>query len=464
MAWGERGAGMKAHRAWSYAPYCPPFIDRGDIYICRIAPGKNDILVAWLDAGAEEYCVYCGRRGGDLALVGKTGRTEFRILDLEDGCEYEVLVTAGEKKSLKRLVKCAETFGTVINYLHPEDMAYAFSGRYLCSPSLVRLPSGALLASMDLFKENHPQNLTLIFRSDDDGATWQYQSELFPCFWGKMFLHKGALYVLACATEYGDLLIGRSDDEGKTFTEPTVLLRGANGKNGTAGVHKNPQPVLSFGGRLWNTLEWGAWGSGYHAAMVMSVPEDADLLDADAWSFSEPVKYDPTWPGVPAGPSNGNIEGALTVIDGKLYNIMRYDMTAMTPNSGLVLAYEVNTEEPEAPLRFCRTVALPGNHTKFMIKRHKETGRYYTIISRIYDERPRTRNLLSLMVSEDGWHWSLVKDIMDLRHLSAEDVGLQYVDFEIEGEEIIFLCRTAMNGAHNYHDSNYSIFHRISLE
>ena len=25
----------------------------------------------------------------------------------------------------------------------------------------------------------------------------------------------------------------------------------------------------------------------------------------------------------------------------------------------------------------------------------------------------------------------------------------------------IYICRTAMNGAHNYHDSNYSTFHRI---
>ena len=31
----------------------------------------------------------------------------------------------------------------------------------------------------------------------------------------------------------------------------------------------------------------------------------------------------------------------------------------------------------------------------------------------------------------------------------------------IEGEDIIYLCRTAMNNANNFHDSNYSTFHRI---
>ena len=92
-----------------------------------------------------------------------------------------------------------------------------------------------------------------------------------------MFIHKGELYMLAVNTEYGDLLIGKSTDGGVNFGEPTVLLRGGNGKNGEAGVHKNPQPVVEYQGRLWNTLEWGAWGRGYHAAMVMSAPVDAKM-------------------------------------------------------------------------------------------------------------------------------------------------------------------------------------------
>ena len=38
-----------------------------------------------------------------------------------------------------------------------------------------------------LFDGALPQNLTLIFRSDDEGASWHYVSELHPCFWGKLF-------------------------------------------------------------------------------------------------------------------------------------------------------------------------------------------------------------------------------------------------------------------------------------
>ena len=35
--------------------------------------------------------------------------------------------------------------------------------------------------------------------------------------------------------------------------------------------------------------------------------------------------------------------------------------------------------------------------------------------------------------------------------------------FFFEGDEILYLCRTAMNQAHNFHDANYSTFGRIKL-
>ena len=52
-------------------------------------------------------------------------------------------------------------------------------------------------------------------------------------------------------------------------------------------------------------------------------------------------------------------------------------------------------------------------------------------------------------------------DVFDYRHLPARDVGFQYVDFFFEGDEILYLSRTAWNGAHNFHDANYSVFGRL---
>ncbi|MBQ8408365.1 MAG: exo-alpha-sialidase [Clostridia bacterium] len=456
---------MKGYNKWSYAPYAPFLWEVGDIYVCRLAPGKDCIHLEWLDAGCENYEICCRPVGeGEFALCGQIsggGKEyyEYDIVGLDEGKDYEFYVKSGEKKSRVRIAKCAEAVGTVVNYLHPNDRCYAYSGNALCSPSLLRHPEGFLLASMDVFTGGSPQNLTLIFRSDDDGKSWHYVSELMPSFWGKMFMHKGEIYMLSVSTEYGDLLIGKSTDGGKTFSAPVSLLRGANGKAGYAGVHKNPQNVVYHNGRIYETLEWGSWldKGYYHGAMVMSCDENADLLDPENWHFTPPVVHDATWEGAAPDGKAGNIEGTLVVApDGKLYNYMRYQ----TQMEKKILVFGV-PDDPDAPIEYSHAVNFDGNLSKFMIKRDAVSGKYYSIISRRIDDPKTARNLLSLVSSENLSDWELVCDLIDRRYDDPKMVGFQYVDFEIEGDDIIYLSRTAMNGAKNYHDANYSTFHRI---
>jgi hypothetical protein len=129
---------------------------------------------------------------------------------------------------------------------------------------------------------------------------------------------------------------------------------------------------------------------------------------------------------------------------------------------GLIIDYKVNTEFPEAPLTYNRCIEYPCNNSKFQIRYDEVSCKYYSIGSRIYDDgKIRARNLLSLLVSDDCVNWRVVHDIIDMRETDHQLVGFQYVDMIIEGEDIIFLCRTAINGAANFHDSNYSTFHRI---
>lgn len=452
---------MKGHNAWSYHPYRPFLTDVGDIYVCRIAPGKESIHLEWLPCGTGKYSVFCHARGEDAFVkVGDTLDCVWDITGLNEQADYEFYVSAGEKKSRVRLARTGEVTGTVVNYLHPEDEAYAFSGRYLCSPSLLRHPDGYLLASMDVYAAGHPQNLTIILRSDDEGATWHYVSELMPCFWGKLFLHRGELYMLGCSTEYGDLLIGKSSDGGKTFSTPVTLLRGSNGKKGNCGVHKNPQPLLNFDGRLYGTLEWGAWANKEycHAAMVMSCDENADLLDPESWHFTPPVRFDRFAPELEDMPlCTMTIEGTMVASpDGRLLNVMRF------AKYGKALVYEVNTTDPDAPLCYSHLMDFSANLSKFTIKYDAESGCWWTIACRLYDrEKSGARNLLSLMRSRDMKTWEVVSDLIDRREMDHTKVGFQYVDFLIEGNDMIFLCRTAWNGANDYHDSNYSTFHRI---
>lgn len=455
---------------WYYSPYKPYLFETGDIYICRVIPEINEIHFEWLDIGNTQYKIYYRKRNNycideeelEFKLFTSTKDTQCTITGLEADIDYEFYVQSEDKKSRTRLAHTGEHVGIAVNYVHPDDRVYSFSGNCLCSPSMVRHPDGYLLSSMDLYKEEAPQNLTLIFRSDDDGKTWHYVSELYPCFWGKLFIHKGDLYMLSCSTEYGDILIGKSTDGGKTFTEPSVLMRGScNFKY--AGCHKNPQNIMVYNGRIYETMEWGAWPAGYHAVMVMSCSEDADLLDADNWSFTEPVKYNKNWPGTVEGHCPGNIEGTLVVApDGQLYNIMRYLTAKATPRYGYALAYKVNTQDHTAPLEYSHSIEFPANLSKFMIKKDSGSDYYYTICNRITNpEAVSQRNLLSLMKSKDLKKWEVCTDIIDMRHKNWLMYGFQYVDFEIEMDDIIFVCRTSMNGAESFHNSNYQTFHRI---
>ncbi|MBR3961530.1 MAG: exo-alpha-sialidase, partial [Clostridia bacterium] len=392
---------MKCINTWSFQQYKPFCWYAGDIYINRIVPGFNNLHIEWSSINADEYEVYYRiRNTAEFTLAGKTTKCEFDFENLGRHYEYEFYVASGNKKSRVRLARISEAIGTVINYLHPEDEIYIHSGNNLCSPSIVRHPDGYLLCSMDIHGGGAPQNLTIIFRSDDDGKSWHYVSELMPCYWGKLFIHKGDLYMYATSTEYGDLLIGKSTDGGKTFGTPTVLGRGSGGKKGREGFHKNVENMMIYNGRIYLSVEWGCWANHdlFHAAAVISCDVNADLLDPESWHITPPLKYDPTWPGTVNGHAGATLEGTLVVApDGNLYNIMRYSINPKAiPNTGLVLSYKVNAEDPDAPLEYSHSIKFNGNDVKFVIQKDEETGYYYSIINYKPENREVGRSIIAL--------------------------------------------------------------------
>lgn len=448
---------MKGYNKWSYAPYKPLINDGAKIYISRVAPNEKSVHFEWLSDDTSFNVFYKKRNDADFVLYKTTSECECDITNLEPDTDYEFKVISDKNFSPVRLFRTGKVVGTVVNYLHPDDTVYAFSGRYLCSPSFVKHPDGYLLSSMDVFAVHHPQNLTLIFRSDDEGKTWHYVSELMPCFWAKLFIHKNELYAMACSTEYGDLLIGKSTDGGKTFTTPTTLLRGSNGKAGNDGVHKNPQPPVIYNGRLYQTLEWGSWDNKdyCHAAIVASIDENADLLDAENWHFTPPKTFNPDdVPELNLPKCSMTIEGTLVISpEGKLLNVLRF------AGDGHAICYEVDIDDPDAPLKYHSLLNFPAHLSKFTIKYDNKSGYYYSVATKIHDKTiPWARNLLSLLKSKNLTDWETVKDIYDYTDCDPKYTGFQYVDYEFNGDDIIFVCRTALNKPNDYHNSNYQTF------
>lgn len=482
---------MKTVNTWSYKRYRPAVHGDDTVYINRVVPGDGDILL-YHNGGADSGVFW--RRRADTAdcktsdtRVGRADNRRLQTTDaaddlppsqiwshspalpdsahirgLDNGTDYEFYIKSPRGLSLTGTARPGTVPGTVVNYLSMHDPKYKFAGQYLCTPCLLSHPDGYLLASMDLYERAAPQNLTVIFRSDDGGESWYHVSELFPCYWGTLFMHRGELYMLGTSTEYGDLLIGKSTDGGYNWLTPTVLHRGACNRSGP-GWHKGSGRVTEHAGRLWCAVDYGSHVIGTHASALISAPVLSDLLDSSSWVITDPLSYDPKWEGASQGDNRGFIEGCAVVgCDGNLYNFLRYNIDRGTPNHGLAGILRADTASPEATLSHHCFVSFPGNHSKFDIVRDDVSGRYYSIISRIYDSRlPKARNLLSLVASANLTDWTTVADLIDYRDHDPAMYGFQYVSFLIDGEDIIYLCRTADNGAHSYHDSNYITFHRI---
>ncbi len=461
---------MKGIASWSFRPYVRPIEDvcrltrPYEIHICRISPSVTSVSFDWMKiTGAKKdgYTV-CYKRRSDPVFSSLSAESEtVRLTGLEPGCDYEFYVTCGEERSRVRLARTGYVPGTVVNYLHPDDSAFGFSGRSICSPSLIKHPDGYLLSSMDVYSGGAPQNLSFVYRSDDDGKSWYYVCDLFPCFWGKLFLHRGKVYMLAMSTEYGDILIGRYDGE-NSFCMPSVIARGSCSPH-ESGFHRAPMPVIEHAGRLATSAEYGAWAVGTHAMTMLSCRSDADLLDPSNWTLAEPLPYNPDWQGAVKGKSAGCIEGNIAVSpDGRIYNILRYQTNGCEPSYGRAMVLSADLSEPEKRLSFDRVIDFPGNLSKFDIVYDTASGKYWSVCSRILNtEHAGARNVLSLVSSSDLFGWTLNCDLLDYRDSDPKMTGFQYVSFCFDGNDLIYLCRTALNGARNFHDANYSTFHRV---
>lgn len=462
---------MTTQALWSHPVYDPVATDvHGDpgkpyrFLITELLPFDGGCTLRWQAVeGAEGYLVRCRPHGAsaasDTVAPVWSASTEARLMGLQNLRDYEVWVEARRGETslglcLSRWVRPHAAAFPVVSYLHPDDYAYAYSGRSLATPSLLSLPDGTLLCSHDVYWQDAGQSLTRVFASRDGGLTWRLRCDLTPCFWGKLFEHQGSVYMLACATAGGPLMIGRSEDQGHTFSAPVTLYPHAG---------RSALPVVAHQGRLWTSMD--AKGG----TVVASVDAQGDLLDPASWTFSAPLLYDPQWPGVATGNARqGFGEGNMVVgPDGALYDILRYETRGATPGYGLAGMLRIDTGNPQAAPSFARILRFEGNLSKFSIARHAQSGLYFAAVNRVVDEPTYYRGRLTLMRSRDLVAWTPVRDLLDAQEIDPQEwpthVAFQYPDMLFQGNTLCLLSRTALFGAYNYHNANMITFHRFDL-
>ncbi len=353
--------------------------------------------------------------------------------------------------------------GVVVNYIP------ASSKTYIGSPSICILPNGDYIASHDHFgpaTTEHQQALTAVYRSSNRGKSWQKIAEIQGQFWSNLFYHQGALYIMGTWKHHGNFIIRRSHDEGRTWSEPVsnksgLLLEGE--------YHTAPMPVLLHAGRIWRAIENAkstttAWGKRY-SAMVISAPEDADLLDAANWRATNHLPFDSTYL---EGKFGGWLEGNIVLTpSGQLVDILRVSSSA--PGSDMAAVVNISDDGQKASFDPATGfMDFVGGAKKFSVRYDEKTKRYWTLANLVKDEfshllAARVRNTLVIKSSPNLVSWTVHKIL--LSHPDVLKHGFQYVDWQFEGKDIIFLSRTAYDdefgGANNYHDANFLTFHRV---
>ena len=348
---------------------------------------------------------------------------------------------------------------------------------YLGSPSLVRLPGGALLATHDYFGVGCPRNhegeeaLTSVYRSEDDGATWTNVTHLMNAYWSNLFVHDGHVYLLGTSQQYGSIHIRRSTDGGFTWTHPadekTGLLFRGGFHHEPPNYHCSAMPVLKAKGRLYRAFEDCDplnWGRGFKS-LVISAAEDSDLRDASSWTMSNKLAFDAAWVPEDWGQleNPGWLEGnAVLSPEGDLSNILRFHSKPLVDRAVKVEIHDEGRRVSFDPAN--GFLDFPGGMTKFTIRQDSESGVYFSLVNNNTDSAwPAQRNILSLYASENLVDWHPLKTLLsDDTGLSAEDsirlTGFQYVDWQFDGDDLIYLVRAAYRGAIRYHDSNRILY------
>lgn len=365
-----------------------------------------------------------------------------------------------------------ETKGVELRWQDPRTKTY------LGSPSIVRLPDGALLASHDYFGPGCPRNheneehLTSVYRSEDGGRSWVNLTHIANAYWSTLFVLDDAAYLLGVSQQYGSIVIRRSTDGGFTWTHPSDGARGLLFKGGPRyqrpNYHCAPTPVLVSNGRVFKAFEDCTpcvWGTGFQS-LVISAPVGSDLLDHTSWTMTPKVPFNPEWLPWKGSTTPGWLEGNVAQgPDGRLVNVLRFNADPLSNKAailGLTADGSALAVDPETMF-----IDMPGGCHKFTIRRDPRCGRYLTLSNHnINPAFPWQRNVLALCASIDLRQWHVCVTVLSDGPRTDEDdsvkrTGFQYVDWQFDGDDILMLVRVARHGAPNFHDSNRIVFWRI---
>ncbi len=381
---------------------------------------------------------------------------------------------------------------------------------YCYSPGLTCSKSGRLIGTCDLggpgvknitgIKSNygdHPGscNQCKIFVSDNHGKTWRHTADL-PILHARPFLAEKSLYVIG---HNGCLSIFRSDDEGETWSDATIL-------DDSEIWHQAPCAIDYFHGKIYLTMEAKVKGALWPgvAPVLMSAKVNSDLLQRKNWFFSNKLVFSDYFnnsnligtPFYPTRDLNNDVmcgdpcwlESHVVRIYDKNHNfydpenktvyLLMRAHTGMTNIGAIALGEEATdgglslkiAKSPVGtPMIF---IPLPGGQMKFHIVYDKETKLYWLLSTQATDSMTRPhllpddryslpnneRQRLQLHFSKNLFDWCFAGIVADG---GSAKQSRHYASMIIDGEDLCILSRSGDRRAKSAHNGNLITFHKI---
>lgn len=347
----------------------------------------------------------------------------------------------------------------------------------------------SLLAVHGVAKVGGSASHGAIYRSTDDGKTWTQQHKLPTYHCGSFFQIDDTVYLLYADFRHDNKTkIRKSQNDGVDWSEPVVIYPKALWDGNGAYARHN--------GFLYKALDEKQpedQDVSRSLPRVLKIKLQDDPMNPDNWIFSsypnfafpppKPVR-DPWTDKRDVRRNNG--EGNCVVgPDGKVWIIYRhFERTRGIFSATVFFDDETNTQhfrnvydpDPEPAKANCYS-QFPGACSGFHIAYDEQSGKYIALSNPVTgatqhpNGRPLgiyrcMRNVLVMMESEDLIHWRIAKHLMKdglekTWEQSVKRTGFQQVNFEIQDDDLIWISRTAYDGAKNLHDANRITFHRL---
>ena len=375
---------------------------------------------------------------------------------------------------------------------------------YTYSPGLCLMPTGRLIATLDLGgpgvkglpgpkgERLGKVNQCKVFTSDDRGATWTHRADL-GMLHATPFLVGESLYLLGHA---GDIAIARSEDGGKTWSEPAMLTEG---QIWTGHAHNVVYangcvyiPMEHYTRRRFNWAEL--------APVLMRGRIGEDLTLRENWTFAEELTFEKAvnvsdihYMGVPFYPGRiGWLEPNVVQFtdpdhiwfdpDGKTFHLW---LRAHTNGNGYAAIAKVVEQGDQAGTGPMKTilekapsgatmlyVPCPGGQIKFNIQYDEKSKLYWLLSSQPtdgmvrrdrmskdrfnlpYDERHR----LQLHFSRNCTDWCFAGLVAKTDNPRQ---ARHYATMVIDGDDLHVLSRSGDHRAKSAHDGNIITFHTV---